>query len=97
MRIIARKTLVEYGKKYPEAKGQLDAWYIFVNNVKWNKFADVTKFSNTADLIQKHTVIFDIKGNQYRLEVKIYFTMQTIYVIWFGTHKEYDERNKGRK
>lgn len=97
MRVIARRRLVEYGKKYPEAKGQLDAWYRFVNNEKWNNLGDVKKFSNSADLIQKHTVIFNIKGKQYRLEVKVYFTMQRIYVIWFGTHTEYDKRNKERK
>jgi len=96
MRVIARKRLVEYGIKYPDAKGQLDAWYGFVNNEKWNNFGEVKKFSNSADLIQKQTVIFDIKGNQYRLEVKVYFTMQRVYVIWFGTHKEYDKRNKER-
>jgi len=97
MHVIARKRLVEYGVKYPDAKGQLDAWYRFVNNEKWNNFADIKKFSNSADLIQGHIVVFNIKGNQYRLEVKIYFTMQTVYVIWFGTHNEYDKRNKERK
>jgi len=97
MRVIARKTLVEYGKKYPEAKGQLDVWYRLVNNEDWNNFNDVKRFSNSADLIENNRVIFNIKGNHYRLEVKIAFKIQEIYVIWFGTHKEYDKRNKERK
>lgn len=53
MHVIARKKIVEYGKKYPDAKGQLDAWFRFVSKVKWNNFAEVTKFSNKADLIEK--------------------------------------------
>ena len=97
MRIIARKTLVEYGKKYPEAKGQLDAWYIFVNKVKWLNFNDVKEFSNSADIIENQTLIFNIKGGQFRLEVKVAFRIQIVFIIWFGTHKEYDKRNKERK
>ena len=97
MHVIARKRLVEYGKKYPDAKSQLDAWFGFVKNEKWSNFGDIKKFSNSADLIQKHTVIFNIKGKNYRLEVKVYFKMQTVFIIWFGTHPEYDKRNKERK
>ena len=97
MRVIARKRLVEYGIKYPEAKSQLDVWYRFVNIENWSNFSDVKKFSNSVDIIHKRTLIFNIKGTQFRLEVKVYYTMQRIYVIWFGTHTEYDKRNKERK
>ncbi len=97
MNVISRKKLVEYGKKYPEANNQLDAWYRFVKKEKWSNFGDVKKFSNSADLIQNHIVIFNIRGNLYRLEVGIAFKTQKVYIKWFGTHKEYDKKNKERK
>ncbi len=97
MNVISRKKLVEYGKKYPEANNQLDVWYRFVKKEKWSNFGDVKKFSNSADLIQNHIVIFNIRGNHYRLEVGIAFRTQKVYIKWFGTHKEYDKRNKERK
>jgi len=97
MRVIARKTLVEYGKKYPEAKGQLVAWCKFVEKEKWLNFNDVKEFSNSADLIENQTLIFNIKGGRFRLEVKVAFRIQIVFIIWFGTHTEYDKRNKERK
>ncbi len=97
MHVITRKALLEYGKKYPDAKGQLDAWYGFVKKEKWNNFSDVKKFSNSADLIKGHIVVFNIKGNHYRLEVGIAFKISSIYIKWFGTHKEYYKRNKERR
>ena len=97
MRVIAKKTLVEYEKSYPDVKGQLVAWCKFVEKEKWLNFNDVKEFSNSADLIESQTLIFNIKGGQFRLEVKVAFRIQIVFIIWFGTHKEYDIRNKERK
>ena len=97
MHVIARRTLVEYGDKYPNAKSQLDVWFRIANKEKWENFSDIKKHYNSADLINNHIIIFNIKGGQYRLEVKVAFKMQTMFIIWFGTHKEYDKRNKERK
>ena len=97
MRVIARKSLIGFGKKFPDAKSQLDVWYKIVTKEVWNNFSDIRKLYNSADLVKGHHVIFNIKGNQFRLEVKIAFKIKTVFIIWFGTHKEYDKRNKERK
>ncbi len=55
MRVIAKKTLVEYEKSYPDVKGQLVAWYKFVEKEKWLNFNDVKEFSNSVDLIENQT------------------------------------------
>ena len=44
-----------------------------------------------ASIVANHRVIFNIKGNDFRLIVSVNFRTQSAYVIWFGTHKEYNE------
>lgn len=97
MKVISRRALIEFAAKYPEAKSRLDAWFHEVNKVSWHSFSDIKEKYNSASWLKSKKVIFNIKGNHYRLEVRVAFKMQTVFIIWFGTHKEYDKRNKERK
>lgn len=90
MRIIARKTLREYATQYPDAAGQLHAWYHDVKRADWTTPAEITSVYGSASILPGRRVVFNIKGNQYRLVVAISFEHQIIFVRWFGTHREYD-------
>jgi mRNA interferase HigB len=96
MNVISRKALIDFATKCPEAKSRLDAWFHEVKKASWHNFGDIKKKYNSASWLESNIVIFNIKGNHYRLEVKVEFKYQKIFIKWFGTHKEYDKRNKER-
>lgn len=93
MRIIAKRTLVEYWEKNPnniDAKGQLEAWYKEVKLAIWHTPSDVKEKYRNASIIKKNRVVFNICGNKYRLVVKINYAAQIVFIRFIGTHKEYD-------
>lgn len=91
MRIIARKTLREYADQHPEVSGQLEAWYHDTRRADWAAPVDVTRVYGSASILPNQRVVFNIKGNRYRLVVAINYAHKIVYVRWFGTHREYDE------
>jgi len=90
MRIIARKTLREYAEKHPGVSGQLDAWYHDTKRAGWAAPSDITRVYGSASILPNQRVVFNIKGNQYRLVVAVNYPYQIVYIRWFGTHQEYD-------
>jgi len=93
MNVIKRKTLVEYCTKYGDAKDQLKAWYHEADKAQWTGPQDIKDRYPSASLLRKNIVIFNIKGNRYRLVVKVDYQSQAVYVNWFGTHADYDKQN----
>ena len=91
MRVIAHRTLVEYGKQHANAKTPLESWYKTTKAAKWKNFQDLKKTFNSADYVGNQRYVFDIKGNDYRLVGKILFAQQIIYIRFIGTHREYDK------
>jgi mRNA interferase HigB len=91
MRIIAHRTIVEYGKKYPDAKSALDSWYKTTKSAAWKDFQDIKNTFNSVDHAGNQRYIFNIKSNNNRLVGKILFVQQIIYIRFIGTHKEYDK------
>jgi len=89
--IIARRTLNEYGDKYPEAKVALQNWYHELINADFRNFNDLKKVYANASIIADDRVVFNINGNKYRLVVRINFKFKAIQIKWFGTHAEYDK------
>jgi len=96
MRIIARSTLHAFvdslaGRKDRQAvKAALDAWFHDAKRAKWRTMADVKRRYATASVVTADRVIFNIKGNSYRLVVAIDFEKQIVWIKWIGSHKEYD-------
>ena len=91
MRVIAHRTIVEYGNQHANAKTPLDSWYRTVKAVKWNDFQDIKNTFNSAENVGNKRYVFNIKGNDYRLVGKILFAQQIIYIRFIGTHGEYDK------
>ena len=91
MRIIAKKTLVNFYAKHGAAKASLEAWYNEVVEQHWDMPSDVIKLYRTADVITGKRFVFNIKGNAYRLVADIEFNLKIVFIVWVGTHTEYDE------
>lgn len=93
MRIIAKSRLREFWKRYPNAEKPLLAWYREVKKADWDKPAEVkTKYRN-ASIIGDNRVVFNIKGNSYRLVVHINYPYRIVRIRFVGTHAEYDSIN----
>lgn len=93
MRIIAKKTIVNFYTKNPKSKDSLEAWSLEVSDMLWTKPGDVIKDYSSADVITGKRFVFNIKGNHYRLITDIEFKLKIIFVVWIGTHSEYDNIN----
>lgn len=90
MRIIAKRTLQNFWEKYPNSKQQLLSWYqVFDKNIFKNP-NDVKAIFGSADIVGENKVIFNICGNHHRLIVKINYLTQIVYILFIGTHSEYD-------
>ena len=89
--IIARKTLLSYCKKYPEAESALLEWYHEIIAERFLNFNDLKKKYGSASLVGDDRVVFNVLGNKFRLVVRVVFEFKTVQVKWFGTHKEYNE------
>jgi len=95
VRIIARKTLRNFiealqGSKDQKAvKSALDAWFHEAQSATWKKPADVTRAYANASIVGNDRVVFNIKGNAYRLVAAIDYQREIVFVKWLGTHAEY--------
>ena len=89
--IITRKTLLDYCKKYPGAATALQQWYYELLKAEFKNFNELKAVYGNASIVANNRVIFNIKGNDYRLIVSVNFKQLAAYIIWFGTHKEYDK------
>jgi mRNA interferase HigB len=91
MRIFNRGTLIAFWQKHPDAEGALRLWFSIVEHASWTGPADVKAGFRTADFLQDNRVIFDIRGNTYRLIAQIkYEPLFLVYIRFVGTHAEYD-------
>lgn len=97
MRIIARRTLREFvdslagHKDQPAVKAALDAWFDEAKRARWKNTADIKRSYATASIVTAERVVFNIKGNAYRLVVAIDFEKAIVWIKWIGTHKDYDQ------
>ena len=97
MRVIARSTLSRFvetlsGTKSPSAvKAALDAWFHEAERSTWRTPADVKKKYATASIIDAERVVFNIKGNTYRLVAAIDYQRRTVFIEWLGSHAAYSE------
>ena len=91
MRIIAVSTLKEYWIKHPDCEQQLKSWVQEMKRAEWRNSADLKQQYRHASIINSKRVVFNIKGNSYRLVVDIEYRLEIVFVVWLGTHKQYDK------
>ncbi len=93
MRIIALGTLRDFWNKHPGALEPLSAWYAVASRVGWDSPADVKAAYRNASFVAGNRVVFNIKGNDYRLVVAMHYNRQIAYIRFVGTHRQYDQIN----
>lgn len=97
MRIIARRTLREYVerrrgyKDYAALKAALGAWFDEAKKARWSDAAEVKRSYATASIVSADRIVFNIKGNDYRLVAAVDFEKSILWIKWIGTHRDYDK------
>ncbi|MCA0382077.1 MAG: type II toxin-antitoxin system HigB family toxin [Bacteroidetes bacterium] len=90
MRVIAKKILRDFWEKHPDCQQQLQAWYQEASKATWKTPAFIKREYPSASILEGNRVVFNIKGNHYRLIVKINYDYQMVWIRFIGTHAEYD-------
>ena len=90
MRIIAVSFLRTYWGENANAEQPLKSWVDEVKNAAWGQPADIKEQYRNASILKNRRVVFNIKGNDYRLVVSVAYRYQAVYVKFIGTHAEYD-------
>ncbi|MGQ0486187.1 MAG: type II toxin-antitoxin system HigB family toxin [Hyphomicrobiales bacterium] len=99
MRIIARRTLREFlagrkGHKDQAAlKAAVDSWFSEVSRARWGGMDDVKRLYAAASVVTSERIVFNIKGNDYRLVTAVDFEKGIVWIKWIGSHREYDRIN----
>ena len=92
MRILGLVTLETFKREHADSRNQLDAWQEEVAREKWVSSHDIRRRYGAADFLADNRVIFNIKGNSYRLVVKVRCESNLVTVEWIGTHAEYSRK-----
>jgi mRNA interferase HigB len=96
VRVIARSTLKRFVETQAGHRGHaalraaIDAWFAEVRNANWRSAVHVKRMYATASIVSSDRVVFNIKGNDYRLVVAIDYEKSIVWIKWIGTHAEYD-------
>ncbi|WP_114985826.1 type II toxin-antitoxin system HigB family toxin [Cyclonatronum proteinivorum] len=91
MRIIARKTLRDFWIIHPDSESALKAWFFEAERSKWSSPHIIKKKYPSASILPDNRVVFNIKGNKYRLIVKINYDYGQVFIRFVGTHAEYEK------
>jgi mRNA interferase HigB len=91
MRIIALKTLRDYWEQHPTARQPLQAWYEDARHATWESPAAIKAVYRNASIVANNRVVFNIKGNDYRLIIAINYRFGIGYIRFVGSHAEYDK------
>jgi mRNA interferase HigB len=95
MRIIALATLRDFWKRHPDAEIPLRSWYTLASRSDWRRPADVKAAYRNASVVANNHIVFNIKGNDYRLVAAVHYNRGMLFIRFVGTHREYDKIDAG--
>jgi mRNA interferase HigB len=90
MRIVAVKFLISFWEEHPDAEQPLKSWVDEARKAAWAQPLEIKEQYRNASILKNRRVVFNIKGNDYRLVVSVAYQYQAVYVKFIGTQKEYD-------
>jgi mRNA interferase HigB len=90
MRVISVKALKLFWDEHPDAETSLRAWYTEAKKAVWKRPQDIKAAYRTASILRNNRVVFNIKGNTYRLVVAVRYEFQIVYIRFVGTHEAYN-------
>ncbi len=91
MRVISRKTLRDFWERHADTEQPLKAWFHETKAARWKSFNDIKARYRSADALPGHRVVFNLKGNSYRLIVRIHYNTGLVFIRFVGTHAAYDK------
>jgi len=91
MVVISKASLRDFSDLYPDSEIPLEKWYETVRKADWKNFNEMRNTFNSVDAVGSDRYVFNIKGNNYRLIALIIFSIRTVFIVFIGTHKEYDD------
>jgi len=92
-RIFVKSTLREFWEMFPDSEQYLKTWYDTAMSSNWKSPSDVKRTYANASILKESRIVFNIKGNSYRLVAKFNFEKQWIFIRFIGSHKDYDKIN----
>ena len=96
MKVLDRERLERFCRKHSEVRRWVENWLADVESAVWTTPQDIRRRYASASFLPEGVVIFNVKGNAYRLEVTVAYRTGVVIIDWIGTHADYDERNKRR-
>ena len=93
MRVISRSTLSAFWSNHTNSKSALEAWFWEARHATWQSSSDIKAAYKTASFLIDNRVVFNIKGNDYRLIVSVAYQFGAVYIKFIGTHAQYDAIN----
>jgi mRNA interferase HigB len=90
VRIISRRVLRGFWEHHPDAEQPLRAWYHDAKRAHWRSPAAIKRAYSNASIVANDRVVFNIKGNRYRLVTAINYRFEICYIRFVGTHQDYD-------
>ena len=90
MHIVAVRFLRSFWEKHPDAEQALKSWLDEARKARWSQPAEIKERYRSASILKNRRVVFNIKGNDYRLVVSVAYRYQAVYVKFIRTHTEYD-------
>jgi mRNA interferase HigB len=91
MIVVGKNHLSDFKQLHSDARSQVDAWLKEVEAAKWISPQDIKKRYSSASFLGENRVVFNLKGNNYRLDIKVSYKHQTVFVVRIGTHAEYSK------
>jgi mRNA interferase HigB len=91
LRVISRKPLVQFWTEHGDAEQPLKAWFKEVGKAHWCSPNELKQHYPTASILSRNRIVFNIKGNKYRLIAMINFDYGQLFIRFVGTHAEYDK------
>ncbi len=91
MVIISKAVLRDFARAHADAETPLEDWYELVKNADWKNFNEMRNTFNSVDAVGNDRYAFNIKGNSYRLIALIIFKIRTVFILFIGSHAEYDK------
>ena len=90
MWIIALRTLREFWRNHRAAEEPLRSWYAIASRAQWRTPTEVKAAYRNASFLANNRIVFNVKGNDYRLVVAVHYNRRMMFVRFVGTHSEYD-------
>ena len=90
MRVLFKSRLLNFWQKHPDARGALQAWLSEVESAQWQMPGQVTEHYPSASAVAGNRIVFRIRGKRYRMVVEIDYQRKELYILFLGTHAEYN-------